>query len=83
MIKRIWNDEPANTQELQLKRFFSRKMLRKYEPSYAANVFFTTFGPYSMSYFFYEEWLSAAIGQHAGDVNMLFGLDDLLKAMQL
>ncbi len=69
--------------KIRWSEILSPRSLKKYEPLIAAQFFFSTFGPFSMTYFFYIEWLSAAIGQNVSDTTMMSGLEEIIKAIQL
>lgn len=79
MGKRVMGKEIEASEDFQIRKLFSREVFKDYDPSIAASVFFSTFGPFSMIYWGYEDWLSASIGKHATDIDMLNGLDALLK----
>jgi hypothetical protein len=63
----------------RLGRLVSREVFKDYQVGSAVNFFFSTFGPYSMLYFFWEDWLTAATGTAITDKTMLYGLDNLIR----
>lgn len=75
-VRKPFTDE----EHVAFKDLFTLKIFEDYKISHAANFFFATYGPYSMSYFFWNDWLKAATGFAVNDKLMLDGLDQLLRA---
>ena len=82
-IRRVTRGEYRNFEKIEFERLITRDVWHDYKPSRALNAFISSFGPYAMLYFFYEEWMAPSIGREAGDISMIYGLDELMMAMAL
>jgi hypothetical protein len=68
--------------KINLGRLASWDVLRGYKVSKAVNVFFNTYGSYTVVYFFIFQWAQTA-GVGPEDNRLLYGLDDLLDSSAL
>ena len=80
VIRRVKEDQKL--ERVTPLRIFKRDVFKDFQISYAVNTFFATFGPVSMLFFLYKDWLIGANGQLMHDNGMLLGLDALLRATE-
>src|SRR5690606_14246955 len=68
-------------EKLEIKKMFSRELFKGYDYSKGFQMFLSIFGPYTMIYFFWNDWKESARGEFEVDHEMLGGLEELVKSL--